>query len=46
MTAEIRFFALRSNKEKVLDRGQDGFNVAAVVERKIRTHPDLLSISR
>ena len=25
MTTEIRFFALKSKKEKVLDRGQNGF---------------------
>ena len=25
MTTEIRFFALKNKKEKVLDRGQNGF---------------------
>ena len=33
MTTEIRFFALRSNKERVLDRGQNGFAVVSHIQR-------------
>ena len=31
MTTEIRFFALKSKKEKVLDRGQNVFNVKTTI---------------
>ena len=38
MTTEIRFFALKSKTEKVLDRGQNGFNVKTTTS-KPSEHP-------
>ena len=40
MTTEIRFFALKSKKEKgtVMDRGQNGFNVKTTTQRVSRMY--------